>query len=195
MRAAPGKTRCPWCEKAERQTRYHDEEWGVPRHGDREQFEFLTLEAAQAGLSWDTILRKRAGYRACFADFAPEAVAEFTEKDVERLLGDPSIVRNRRKIEAAVNNARRFLEVAAEHGSFSRYFWRFSDGRPIRNAWARMDQVPAFTPLSETIARELKAKGFRFLGPTVVYAHMQATGMVNDHLTSCFRYAEVSSMA
>jgi DNA-3-methyladenine glycosylase I len=188
------RIRCPWCGTAEGE-RYHDEEWGVPLRDDRGQFEFLTLEAAQAGLSWNTILRKRAGYRRCFANFAPEIVAEFTEKDVERLLGDASIVRNRKKIEAAVNNARRFLEVAAAYGSFSRYFWQFSDGRPIRNSWTEMGQLPANTPLSDAISRELKAKGFRFLGSTVIYAHMQATGMVNDHLTSCFRYAEVSAMA
>ena len=190
------KIRCPWCGNADgADWRYHDQEWGVPLYGDRGQFEFLTLEAAQAGLSWNTILRKRAGYRACFADFAPEKVADFTEKDVERLLADASIVRNRKKIEAAINNARRFLEVAAEYGSFSNYFWRFSDGRPVRNAWSKMEQVPATTPLSDLITRDLKARGFRFLGSTVVYAHMQATGMVNDHLISCFRYAEVSSLA
>lgn len=173
------------------ETAYHDKEWGVPRRDDAGQFEFLVLETAQAGLSWATILRKREGYRRAFAGFDPEKVARFTEKDVERLLGDPGIVRNRRKIESAINNARCFLEVAAGRGSFSGYLWNFVDGRPLVNRWRDMSEIPPRTPLSETMARELKRLGFTFLGPTVLYAHMQATGLVNDHLVSCFRHGEV----
>jgi DNA-3-methyladenine glycosylase I len=171
--------------------RYHDEEWGVPVYDDRLQFEFLVLESAQAGLSWLTILKKREHYRAAFAGFDPQEVARFGEAEVERLLGNAGIVRNRRKIEAAINNARRFLELQEEYGSFSRYIWSFQGGEPIVNSPERLEQVPASTELSERIARELKRRGFRFLGPTILYAHMQAVGMVNDHLRSCFRYAEL----
>ena len=183
--------RCPWSTAGALESAYHDTEWGVPCMHDAGQFEFLVLESAQAGLSWATILKKREGYRRCFASFDPRAVAAFTLRDVEALLSDASIVRNRKKIEAAVANARFFLELAAKHGSFSRYIWEFVDGRPIVNAWKTQREVPPTTPLAETIARELKRLGFRFLGPTVLYAHMQATGMVNDHLISCFRYEEI----
>ena len=185
------RTRCPWALHSDLEKVYHDEEWGVPCYDDRKIFSFLILEAAQAGLSWLTILRKREGYRRCFADFSPEAVAAFTPNDVEGILGDASIVRNRKKIEAAVNNARIFCELAARHGSFSRFIWDFVDGRPIQNAWKEAAEVPPLTPLSERMAREFKKLGFAFLGPTVIYAHMQATGMVNDHLVSCFRHREV----
>ncbi len=183
--------RCPWCLKSELEMRYHDEEWGVPRFDDPGQFEFITLEAAQAGLSWVTILKKREGYRNAFAGFDPEKVARFTESDIERLLQDPGIVRNRLKVAAAVSNARCFLEVAVRHGSFSNYFWAFTDGKPVRNAWTDIRQIPATSPLSDTAAKELKRLGFKFLGSTVLYAHMQATGMVNDHLVSCFRHPKV----
>jgi len=186
----PDKTRCAWSIKSDLERVYHDTEWGVPRKDDAGQFEFLLLESAQAGLSWLTILRKREGYRRAFAGFNPEAVAAFTEKDVLRLLADASIVRNRKKIESAIANARIFLDLAAKHGNFSQYMWSFVDGRPIVNAWSEMAQIPATTPLSDTIAKEFKRLGFKFLGSTVLYAHMQATGMVNDHLTSCFRYKE-----
>jgi len=185
------RPRCPWSAASALESAYHDAEWGVPCNNDAGQFEFLVLESAQAGLSWVTILKKREGYRRGFADFDPATVAAFTQQDVERLLLDASIVRNRKKIEAAVTNARAFLELTAKHGSFSRYIWDFVDGRPIVNAWNTPGEVPPTTPLAATIAGELKKQGFRFLGPTVLYAHMQATGMVNDHLVSCFRYEEI----
>ncbi|MDR2624992.1 MAG: DNA-3-methyladenine glycosylase I [Zoogloeaceae bacterium] len=191
----PLRARCDWARKSELEIRYHDEEWGVPRRDDGGQFEFLVLEAAQAGLSWNTILKKREGYRRAFAGFDPQRVAAFTEEDVERLLQDAAIVRNRKKIESAIHNARLFLEIAARHGSFCAWLWRFVEGEPIQNAWQTMREVPATSPLSEAIAREMKKLGFRFMGSTIVYAHMQATGMVNDHLVSCFRHAEVRSSA
>lgn len=187
-------TRCPWA-RADIEIAYHDAEWGVPRHDDAGQFEFITLEAAQAGLSWITILKKREGYRRAFAGFDPEMVARFTENDVARLMEDSGIVRNRKKIESAVLNARLFLEVAAKHGSFANYLWGFVDGKPLVNHWKEMSEAPASTPLSETIAKELKRLGFKFLGPTVIYAHMQATGLVNDHLVSCFRHNQVAQEA
>lgn len=183
--------RCPWCGDDPLYVRYHDEEWGVPVHDDRKLFEFLVLEGAQAGLSWLTILRRREGYRRAFAGFDPEAVARFDETDIERLRNDASIIRNRAKIRSAVVNARAFLAVREEFGSFDRYIWRFVDGRPIVNTWTRDEDIPAATPLSETISRDLKARGFSFVGPTIVYAHLQATGMVNDHLVNCFRHDEV----
>ncbi len=183
--------RCPWCGNDPLYVRYHDEEWGVPVHDDRKLFEFLVLEGAQAGLSWLTILRRREGYRRAFAGFDPEAVARFDETDLERLRNDASIIRNRAKIRSAVVNARAFLAVREEFGSFDRYIWRFVDGRPIVNTWTRDEDIPATTPLSETISRDLKARGFSFVGPTIVYAHLQATGMVNDHLVDCFRHDEI----
>jgi DNA-3-methyladenine glycosylase I len=171
---------------------YHDSEWGVPVRDERTQFEFLVLESAQAGLSWYTVLRKREGYRRAFADFDPAQVARYSQADVERLLGDPGLIRNRAKIEAAVNNAQRFLEVQAAHGSFCEFLWGFVDGRPIVNHWREPAEVPATTALSDRLARELKRLGFRFLGSTVLYAHLQATGLVNDHLVGCFRHGEVA---
>jgi DNA-3-methyladenine glycosylase I len=170
---------------------YHDEEWGVPSHDDRHLFELLTLEGAQAGLSWSTILRKREGYRAAFAGFDPSAVAGFTERDVERLLGDPGIVRNRGKVESAITNARRVLEVQDERGSLDAYLWDFVDGVPIRNRWRTLGELPAETPLSRDLSKDLKRRGFRFVGPTTVYAFMQAVGMVSDHTVDCFRFAEL----
>ncbi len=188
------KTRCAWSLKTDKYIDYHDKEWGVPVRDDRGQFEFLTLEAAQAGLSWLTILNKREGYRRCFAEFDPVKVAGFTEKDVERLLLDPSIVRNRKKIESTISNARCFLEVAAKHGSFSNFIWGFTGGETVQNKWRSLTQIPTSTPLSDTISKELKKLGFKFLGTTVVYAHMQATGLVNDHLADCFRHSELKSV-
>lgn len=188
------KTRCDWAVKSALETCYHDEEWGVPRRDDPGQFEFLTLESAQAGLSWNTILKKREGYRRCFAGFDPERVARFTTADVERLLTDAAIVRNRKKIESAIANARLFLEIAARHGSFSTWMWGFVDGKPLQNAWKDKREVPPTTPLSDRIAGEMKRLGFSFMGSTIVYAHMQATGMVNDHLVSCFRHEEVRAL-
>ncbi|MDR2745221.1 MAG: DNA-3-methyladenine glycosylase I [Desulfovibrio sp.] len=192
----PGeKTRCGWAAGPEVTIRYHDEEWGVPRRDDPGQFEFLTLESAQAGLSWNTILKKREGYRRCFAGFNPEKVAAFTRRDVERLMGDAAIVRNRRKIESAIVNARLFLDIAAKRGSFCDWFWGFVDGRPVQNAWRDMREVPPTSPLSDAIAGEMKKLGFKFMGSTIVYAHMQATGMVNDHLTACFRHGQIRALS
>jgi len=175
-------------------TRYHDTEWGVPVHDDTTHFAFLTLESAQAGLSWLTILKRREGYRAAFAGFDPEQVARFSQEDVLRLMQDTGIIRNRLKIEAAINNAGRFLEMRERYGSFTDYLWRFVDGRPVRNAWQRMEEVPPSTPLSDAVAKDLKRHGFKFVGTTTVYAHLQAAGLVNDHLVSCFRHAEVDGM-
>lgn len=186
-----GRTRCGWClGVSEAYLRYHDDEWGRPVRDDRGQFEFLVLESAQAGLSWSTVLHKRAGYRRAFAGFDPEKVARFNARSVARLVADPGIVRNRMKIEAAIGNARAFLAVQEACGSFSDYLWGFVDGRPVVNAWRTMREVPASTPLSDVISKDLKTRGFRFVGSTIVYAHLQATGLVNDHLVDCYRRAE-----
>jgi DNA-3-methyladenine glycosylase I len=184
-------TRCPWCGTDPGYVAYHDDEWGVPVHEERQLFEFLILETFQAGLSWLTILRKRDNFRRAFARFDPSRVARFTDADIARLMDDAGIVRNRAKIEAAVVNARAFLDVQDREGGFDPYIWGFTGGRPVINRWRRMDQVPAVTPLAETISRDLKSRGFKFVGPTVIYAHMQATGMVNDHLTGCYRHREL----
>lgn len=185
------KERCPWCLGFEGYRNYHDQEWGVPVFDDKIQFEFLVLESAQAGLSWATILKKRAGYRDAFADFDYTQVAEFPAGYVEELLQNPNIIRNRLKINAAINNARQFMEIQAKHGSFSNYIWGFVDGKPIQNDFQSMKEVPATTSVSDALAKDLKKKGFKFLGSTTIYAHMQATGLVNDHLISCYRYNEV----
>jgi DNA-3-methyladenine glycosylase I len=174
--------------------RYHDEEWGVPLHDDRRQFEFLTLESAQAGLSWACILNKREGYRRAFADFDPEKVARFTPKRIEKILADPGVVRNRLKVAAAVNNARHFLAVQEEFGDFVSYIWRFVDGKPIQNRWRNMKEVPPTSPQSDALSKDLKQRGFKFVGSTIVYAHMQAVGMVNDHLVGCFRHKQVARL-
>lgn len=187
----PSPPRCPWCRADALYVDYHDREWGVPVHDDQTLFEFLVLEGAQAGLSWLTILRKRATYREVFARFDPERVARFTARTVEKLLGNPGIVRNRLKVESAVKNARAFLKVQAEFGSFSEYQWRFVEGQPIRNRWRSLREIPSRTPLSDRMSHDLKSRGFSFVGSTIVYAHMQAVGMVNDHLVSCFRHGEV----
>lgn len=187
----PRRRRCGWCGIDPLYVRYHDEEWGVPVHDDRRQFEFLILEGAQAGLSWITILRKREHYRAAFAGFDPGRVARFTKRDVARLLGNPGIVRNRLKIEGAVKNARAFLDVQEAFGSFDAYAWRFVDGRPIVNRWKALGQVPAVSKESDALSKDLKKRGFTFVGSTIVYAHMQAVGMVNDHLVDCFRHREL----
>lgn len=173
---------------------YHDEEWGVPVRDDLVQFEFLILEGAQAGLSWSTILNKREGYRRAFAGFDPVKVARFTPKRVERLLGDPSIVRNRLKVESAVTNARAFLAVQKEFGSFSDYIWGFVGGVPIQNRWKRDADIPAASPESDALSKDLKKRGFRFVGSTIIYAHMQATGLVNDHVTGCFRHGPCAEL-
>lgn len=183
------KVRCPWSlGVSEAYLRYHDEEWGVPVRDDRTQFEFLILEGAQAGLSWSTVLHRREGYRRAFAGFDPEKVARFDARKQAALLKDPGIIRNRLKVASAVGNARAFLELAEERGSFSAWLWDFVDGKPVVNRWKTQKQVPATSPLSDTISRELKKRGFRFVGSTIVYAHLQATGLVNDHLVSCFRH-------
>ncbi|MDD5285091.1 MAG: DNA-3-methyladenine glycosylase I [Desulfuromonadaceae bacterium] len=181
--------RCSWCGSDPLYREYHDNEWGVPLHDDLRLFEMLTLEGAQAGLSWLTILRKREGYRKAFAGFDPQLVAAFGDADRARLMADSGIVRNRLKIASAISNARAVLEIQSRYGSLDAFFWGFLDGRPIRNDWKSMAEVPARTPLSDIISRELKRHGFSFVGSTICYAHMQATGMVNDHLSSCFRHA------
>jgi len=188
----PVLLRCPWAGSDPRYIAYHDREWGVPVHDDRTLFEFLILEGAQAGLSWATILRKREAYRAAFAGFDAAAVAAYNEANIAALLQNPGIVRNRLKIEAAVNNARAFLRVQEASGSFDTYIWRFVDGCPRQNAWRVMSDIPAETPESRALSKDLVRRGFRFVGPTIMYAHMQATGMVNDHLVDCFRYSEIS---
>lgn len=190
-RPAADKDRCPWAlGVSQAYLDYHDREWGVPVRDDRRQFEFLILEGAQAGLSWSTILHKRDGYRSAFAGFDPAKVARFTPRRLEKLLQDPAIVRNRLKVSSAVSNARAFLAVQEEFGSFSDYLWAFVDGRPVQNRWRRQQDVPASTPLSDRISKDLKQRGFRFVGSTIVYSHLQATGLVNDHILGCFRYRE-----
>ncbi len=186
--------RCPWA-KAPLDIRYHDREWGVPQHDDRVLFEFLVLEGAQAGLSWSTILNKRANYRRAFDNFHANQVAHYDARKIRKLLADPGIVRNRLKITAAVENARAFLAVQKEFGSFDAYVWGFVDGRPRRNAWTTVKRIPAQTAESAAMSKDLLKRGFRFVGPTICYAFMQAVGMVNDHLVSCFRYAEVQKQS
>ena len=188
------RQRCGWSGTDPLYVAYHDEEWGVPLRDDRALFEFLVLEGAQAGLSWITILRKRESYRAAFDGFEPAKVARYGEDRISALLADPGIVRNRQKVRSAVSNARAFLAVQKEFGSFAEYIWSFTSGRPIQNSWRTLDQIPSATPLAEAISRDLKSRGFRFVGPTIMYAHMQATGMVNDHLVTCFRHSEVAEM-
>ena len=187
--------RCSWCGDDELYVRYHDEEWGVPLRDDRALFEFLVLEGAQAGLAWITVLRKREGYRAAFDHFDPHKVAHYSDHKLNQLLANPNIIRNKLKVRSARQNARAFLAVQEEWGSFSDYIWHFVDGKPIQNRWQTMADVPATSPLSDTISKELKKRGFNFVGSTIVYAHMQATGMVNDHLADCFRHAECSKLA
>ena len=184
--------RCPWLDLDKPDyVAYHDREWGVPVHHDRKHFEFLTLESAQAGLSWYTVLRKRANYRKAFAEFDPAAVARFSAATVEQMLQDPGLIRNRRKIGAAVENARHFLAVQDEFGSFDAYIWRFVDGRPIVNEFRTLADLPATSRESDALSKDLKSRGFKFIGSTVIYAHMQATGMVNDHVLDCFRRGQI----
>ncbi len=201
-KAADAPQRCGWCEARSGSGSgargpdplyidYHDREWGVPQHDDRVLFEFLVLEGAQAGLSWLTILRKRENYRAAFAGFDVQKVARFDEDDKARLLQDAGIVRNRLKVSAAIDNASRYLAVQEEFGSFDRYLWNFVDGRPIQNHWRSLAELPASTPLAEQISKDLKRRGFRFVGPTICYSLMQAVGLVNDHLVDCFRHREL----
>ena len=186
----PNVTRCGWA-TSELNIPYHDTEWGVPVHDDRVWFEFLTLEGAQAGLSWETILRKRDNYREAFDGFDPARVARYTPKKIQRLMTNPGIVRNRLKIESTVTNARAFLDVQKEHGSFDAFIWRFVDGKPRVNTVRTMRDVPVSTPQSNAMSKDLKKRGFRFVGTTICYAFMQATGMVNDHAADCFRFRQV----
>lgn len=188
------KKRCGWVsENNSLMLEYHDREWGVPVHSDNKHFEFLILEGAQAGLSWSIVLNKREGYRRAFSQFDPQKVARYTEKRIQKLLLDPGIIRNRQKIEAAVRNARAFLAIQEEFGSFDSYSWRFVGGEPKVNRWRVMKQIPATSTESDALSKDLKGRGFRFVGSTVIYAHMQAVGMVNDHLIECFRYREVAT--
>jgi len=184
--------RCEWGNSSEIYQKYHDEEWGVPVYDDRKLFEFLILESAQAGLSWITILKRRDGYRKAFANFDPEIVAQFGETKVEELMQDTGIIRNRMKIVSAIQNAKAFLKIQSEFGSFSNYIWSYTGGKPMVNYFEKLSELPAKTELSEKISKDMKKRGFSFLGPTVVYAHMQATGMVNDHLIHCFRHFELT---
>lgn len=184
------KVRC-WGGNDPLYVEYHDKEWGAPVHDDRTLFEFLLLEGFQAGLSWATILRKRKAFRRAFRDFDPKKVALYSDADVERLLGDPSIIRNRKKIEAAINNAKKFLEIQEESGSFDRYVWGFVGGKPIKNKFSSFSEVPVYTKEAEALSKDLKKRGFNFIGPTICYAYMQAVGLVNDHLMHCFRYSEI----
>lgn len=186
--------RCSWCEVDDIYIKYHDEEWGVPVFDDRKQFEFMVLESAQAGLSWITILKKREGYREAYDNFELTKVANYDEKKVNELLKYDGIIRNRMKIEASINNAKRFIEVQDEFGTFSEYLWRFVDYKPVVNAWRNISEIPCKTELSEKISKDLKARGFKFVGPVIVYSHLQATGLVNDHVIDCFRYEKIKKM-
>ena len=188
--------RCDWAgTSSDVYIRYHDDEWGVPVWDDARQFEFLVLESAQAGLSWSTILNKRDGYRRAFAEFDAAKVARFSDKRVEKMLQDPGIVRNRLKVNAAVNNARRFLEVQEEFDGFCNYIWQFVEGEPMQNRFRKQADVPATSPQSDALSKDLRQRGFKFVGSTIIYAHMQATGMVNDHLVNCFRHGECQALA
>ncbi len=192
---AAAATRCPWCEGvSDAYQAYHDEEWGVPLRDDAGQFEFLILEGAQAGLSWSTVLHKRDGYREAFAGFDAEKMARFGKRDVNRLLKNPAIIRNRLKVAAAIGNAQAYLKVQEESGSFSDYLWSFVGGRAVQNRWRRQADVPATSAVSDALAKDPKKRGFKFVGSTILYAHMQATGLVNDHLLSCYRHAECAAM-
>ncbi len=188
------KKRCEWSENSFKEyIDYHDNEWGLPVHDEIKHFEFLTLEGAQAGLSWSTIIKKREGYRKAFDGFDPEIIARYDDKKIEELLQDSSIIRNRLKILSTVSNAQAFLNVQEEFECFDNYIWGFTDGEPIVNEWRKMSEVPAYTPLSDKISKDLKKRGFKFVGTTIIYAHMQAIGIVNDHTVDCFRYAELTA--
>ena len=185
--------RCEWANN-ERLIPYHDQEWGVPLHDDRKLFEFLVLDGAQAGLSWDIILKKREGFRAAFDGFDPEIVARYGVRKVTKLLSDPGIIRNRLKINSAISNAKEFLAVQEEFGSFDAYIWQFVDGKTITNKWKSLEEIPAKTGQSDAMSKDLKGRGFKFVGSTICYAFMQAAGMVNDHITKCFRYKEIRAL-
>ena len=186
--------RCNWGNTDPLMIKYHDEEWGVPLHDDQKLFEFFVLEGFQAGLSWQIVLKKREAFREAFDQFSPQTVARYNDKKIAGLMQNPFIIRNKQKIEACVNNAQRFLELQKEFGSFDHYIWKFVDFKPVRNAFTNLKELPAKTELSDKISADLKKRGFKFVGSTVIYAHMQATGMVNDHLTFCYRYKEINAM-
>lgn len=183
--------RCPWCGTDELYVKYHDEEWGVPVHEEQKHFEFLVLESAQAGLNWLTILRKRENYRKAYDNFDAAKISDYDENKVNELMQNAGIIRNRRKIEASINNAKGFLEIQKEFGSFDNYIWSFVDNKPVINHWNDISEVPATSELSDKVSKDLKKRGFKFLGSTIIYAHLQATGIIDDHLTSCFRHNEV----
>lgn len=183
--------RCDWCKENELYIKYHDEEWGVPLHDDIKQFEFLVLESAQAGLSWLTVLKKRENYRKAYDNFDPMKVSKYRDGKIDELVGNAGIIRNIKKIEASINNAGRFIEVQKEYGSFDKYIWRFVDYKPVINTWKDISEIPAKTGLSDEISGDLKKRGFKFIGSTIIYAHLQAVGIVNDHLVSCFRYQQL----
>ncbi len=190
MAAADALQRCAWAQGSELEVRYHDEEWGVPLHDDRGLFEFITLEGAQAGLSWATILGKRENYRSLFDNFDVEKIARYNKRKIETLLNNPGIVRNRLKVESTITNARAFIAIQQEYGSFDAYIWRFTDGKPVVNHWRHVREVPAKTPASDAMSKDLKKRGFKFAGSTICYAFMQATGMVNDHTVDCYRHRQ-----
>ncbi|HNX73649.1 MAG TPA: DNA-3-methyladenine glycosylase I [Spirochaetales bacterium] len=192
MKKSEQKERCPWCGADPVYMRYHDEEWGCPVHDEARHFEFLLLETQQAGLSWLTVLKKREAYRRVFAGFDPCRVARFGEDDVVRLLADPGIIRNRRKIEAAIKNAQRFLAIQERFGSFDTWLWHFTEGRTVINHWTSIGELPTSSELSDLVSKELKEAGFSFVGTTTIYAHLQAVGVINDHLVSCFRWKELA---
>jgi len=183
--------RCEWANSSSLEIEYHDKEWGIPVHDDRLLFEMLTLEAAQSGLSWATILKKRLGYLAAFDNFNIQKVAKYTDKKITKLLQDPDIVRHKQKINATIENAKQILNIQKEYGSFDAYIWSFVEGKPIKNSWQQLADVPASSPVSEAMSKDLKKRGFKFIGPTTCYAYMQAVGMVNDHLVSCFRHSKI----
>ncbi len=185
------KTRCQWACKTAHEKYYHDTEWGVPLHDDQLLFEFLILEGVQAGLSWSTVLAKRDNYRVAFNNFDPNIVANYNDQKIQELLQNPGIIRNKLKVRAAVTNAKAFLKIVDEFGSFDKYIWAFVNYKPIINSWKTWEEIPATTPISEAMSKDLKKRGFKFVGPTICYAHMQATGMVNDHVVDCFRYDQV----
>ena len=192
--ASKTKRRCEWGTVSQLYIDYHDNEWGVPIHDDRTLFEFLILEGAQAGLSWETVLKKRENYRKAFSNFDPVKVSRYSDKKVEALMGNKGIIRNRLKITSAINNANRFLEIQKEFGSFDTYIWQFVNGKPITNRFKSIQEIPATTKESDAMSKDLKKRGFTFVGPTICYAHMQATGMVNDHIVGCFRYKEIKAL-
>jgi|TARA_B110000305_G_C19403854_1_gene621619 DNA-3-methyladenine glycosylase I len=188
-------SRCAWAGDNPLYQKYHDKEWGVPLHSDKKLFEFLILEGMQAGLSWITILKKRQAFREAFDGFDFNKVAKYPDRKIEQLLNNPDIIRNKLKVNAAVTNAQAFIRIRKEFGTFNQYIWQFVDHRPLQNSWKNLQELPAKTALAETITRDLKKRGFSFVGPTIVYSHMQATGMVNDHTTDCFRYQEIRALS